>query len=74
MTSLLRRIWANEPVIVRGGLSLAVSAGVLTATQASGLGEAIAGVVTAVGLLVARSKVRPESKVPHQPEHAAGGH
>ena len=59
MKTLLRRLWANEPVIVRGGLALAVSAGVLTATQASAVGDAISGVVIAVGLIAARSKVAP---------------
>lgn len=59
---LLKRLWLEEPVIVRGGLSLLVSAGVVTATQASTLGDAISGLVVAVGLVLARAKVRPESK------------
>lgn len=59
MKKLLRRLWVQEPVIVRGGLSLAVSGGVLTATQASAVGDAISAVVVAVGLVAARAKVRP---------------
>jgi hypothetical protein len=70
--NLLRRLWAQEPVIVRGALSLAISAGVLTATQASAVGDAISAVVVAVGLVAARGKVQPATpKPPHQPEHAA---
>jgi len=61
--TLLRRLWANEPVIMRGGLALAVSAGVLTATQASAVGDAVSAVVIAVGLIAARSKVAPTTKV-----------
>ena len=63
MKTLLRRLWANEPVIMRGGLALAVSAGVLTATQASAVGDAVSAVVIAVGLIAARSKVAPTTKV-----------
>jgi hypothetical protein len=57
--NLLGRLWANEPVIVKGGLSLAVSAGVLTATQASGVGDAVATLVSVAGLFLARRSARP---------------
>jgi len=56
----LKKLWAEEPVIVRTGLALAVSAGLLTATQASGIGDALAAVATALGLFSARSKVTPK--------------
>ena len=59
---VIKKLWAQEPVIVRGVLSLAVSAGVLTATQASVWGNAISGVVVLAGLLLARSKVKPDPK------------
>lgn len=60
----LKRLWADEPVIVRTLLALAVSAGVLTGTQASGLGDAISGIVVAVAALSARSAVKPAKAVP----------
>lgn len=59
MRALLKRLWANEPVLVRGALALAVSAGVLTATQASTVGAAVAAAVNVVALLSARRKVKP---------------
>lgn len=65
---LLKRLWLNEPVIVRTVLSLAVSAGVLTLTQASAIGDTVAALATAVGLLSARGKVTPTPN--HAPEHS----
>lgn len=59
MRTLLRRLWANEPVTVRGGLTLLVSAGVLTATQASTVGDAVAGLVSVTGLVLARHGAKP---------------
>ena len=61
---LLRRLWANEPVILRVGTSLLVSAGVLTATQASGIGDAVAAVVSAAGVLLARHGAKPANPAP----------
>jgi hypothetical protein len=58
----LKNLWANEPVIVRGLLAVAVDAGVLSATQASAVGNAVAAVVAAAALLSARGKVTPTSK------------
>ena len=61
--NLLKKIWAEEPVITRVGLALAVSAGVLTATQASTVGDLIAALVSAVGAFSARSKVTPAANI-----------
>ena len=58
----LKKLWTDEPVIVRTGLALAVSAGLLTATQASGIGDALAALTTALGLVSARSNVTPNKK------------
>ena len=76
--NLLRRLWANEPVILRVGTSLLVSAGVLTATQASAVGDAVAAVVSAAGLLLARHGARPNAPVPapnakHAAQQPSGG-
>jgi hypothetical protein len=57
--ALLKRLWREEPLIVRVGLGLLVSGGVLTATDASTLGAAVAAVVNVVALLSARGKVTP---------------
>ena len=62
LLALAKRLWTEEPVIVRVGLSTAVSAGVLTATQASAIGDVIAGVVSVAGMIAARAKVTPASK------------
>lgn len=72
MIALLKRLWREEPVVVRVGLALAVSGGVLTATQASTLGDAIAAVINAVALLSARGKVKPTDKRA-QPRDAGQG-
>lgn len=58
----LRNLWANEPVIVRTLLALAVSGGVLTVTQASAVGDAVAAVLVAVAAASARAKVTPADK------------
>lgn len=60
--NLLRRLWTEEPVIVRTVLALAVSGGVLTATQASAWGDAVSAVLVALSAVTARAKVTPTGR------------
>lgn len=57
--SVVKKLWQEEPVLVAGLLSLATSAGVLSATEASAVGDAVAAVVNFVALLLARRQVKP---------------
>ena len=58
----LKRLWTEEPVIVRVGLAAAVDAGLLTAAQAAAWADVAAALVVAVAGLSARGKVTPDAK------------
>jgi hypothetical protein len=60
--NVLRRLWRDEPVIVRTVLSVAVGAGLIGATDAAAWGDAIAALVALLGPASARAKVTPAAK------------
>lgn len=78
--TFLRRLWTEEPVLVRTILAVIVSAGVLTASQAAAWGEIVAALVALAGPASARAKVTPKKPVstptpaaPANPSGATGG-
>jgi hypothetical protein len=58
MTSIVGRLWANEPVIVGTIIPLLVTAGFLTVDQASAATNIIAGVIAVVAQLGVAAKIR----------------
>lgn len=67
MTTLIARakaLWAREPVLVAAVLPVAVSVGLLTATQANAVTAGLASAAAVVAQLVAAWQVRAVVKSP----------
>jgi hypothetical protein len=64
IVALLKKLWANEPVLVAGGLAIAVTEGVLTATQAGTVADVIAGVLQLLALFGIRTQVTAPANLP----------
>lgn len=58
MLSVLRRLWAREPVLAGTVLPVLVTVGVITQTQASTVQQAIAGLVAVAAEVAAAFGVR----------------
>lgn len=54
----VKKLWAEEPVLVGSLVPLLTTAGVLTAAQGSAVTSAVSGVVSLVAVIAAAVKVR----------------
>jgi hypothetical protein len=62
--SLLKKLWSEEPVLVAAAAALAVTEGILTNSQASGITDLITGVLQTLAAFGIRTQVTSPANLP----------